>query len=502
MIGPLFIVLHLWASVGQPAFLGDLVRALGKSAPIAGPNYVEPNEKDPAKSAPILAEAPEGAQVAVGTERGFIGFALNPRATHLILIDRDPGVVRFNRINAELLRVAKDRADYRELRIKASADEWRARGTRISPEDWKWWTSTVRNEVTSFRNLHVVDRYSRHFLGANYLEDDALFNRLHRAAVEDRIAALPIDFTDTGNLRKLSLEMKKLRLKVSTLDISNAWWKDYAGASGVESLLSALEPRMSDETILLLTLARGSEWDYFAGTIGGIRKNLPLQDLADSIEVWSNSFVAQLSRPYVGAPHGMDRFIADYSPGFREWMGIEDLLKRAVSMDRAQLADLLRRAPPGIVDALFKNGGDLLRSGKNHDKLAPVLALFEATSDDPKLRDSVLDILRAEAKESGVAGFWEQVFVKAQRDPLWMSFLVRKGNELHYWETEAGRELAARISADPGFFKLEQDQAVVSDVWYSEARRYPQRLVYRESCAGLLALERDRLIQAAQSRGR
>ena len=75
-------------------------------------SFLAPNEEYPADAVRILDQAVSGVYLSVGTERGFIGAALASNITHLLLADRDPRVVFFNRINIALLTVAQSREEY------------------------------------------------------------------------------------------------------------------------------------------------------------------------------------------------------------------------------------------------------------------------------------------------------------------------------------------------------------------------------------------------------
>lgn len=93
---------------------------------------LQPNELDPQLGRPIYSSAERGVHVAVGTERGFMGAIMNPNASHLLLIDRDPKVVLFNQINIALLEIAEDQSAYRVLRQARSAEAWQSAVTEAA----------------------------------------------------------------------------------------------------------------------------------------------------------------------------------------------------------------------------------------------------------------------------------------------------------------------------------------------------------------------------------
>src|SRR5689334_21034314 len=75
------------------------------------------------RARPILEKAPSGLFVTVGSERGFRGASMAPGTTHLLLLDFSPSIVRFNRMNAELLKAPTLR-EYRKLRWDSSYQDW------------------------------------------------------------------------------------------------------------------------------------------------------------------------------------------------------------------------------------------------------------------------------------------------------------------------------------------------------------------------------------------
>lgn len=227
--------------------------------------YVGPNEPDPRLQIPLLADAPSGVQMAVGTERGWIGYALNPRATHLLLVDRDVGVRTFNQINLALLQVSRSREDYLELRLKAGPEVWRQRiqGSSLEKEllplfkdndlAWEWWQEYVRKGV-AFQSLHSPPRGAAWpFAQANYLYDDALWRRVHEVATDHRVEALAVDFKAPQKLAKVSQSLERRGLKISVFDLSNAWWDVYTGPEVLGTTLETLGHNTQKGSLIVLT---------------------------------------------------------------------------------------------------------------------------------------------------------------------------------------------------------------------------------------------------------
>ena len=224
--------------------------------------YFKPNEPYPARALPVFQAAPEGAYVSVGTERGFIGAALSPRVTHLILVDRDVGINNYNRINVLLLRMAKDIADYRRLRLQPEIDEWISRAgeaaltevdQQMLREYFGVWKSDVVNN-SSFRAFHKEPSDSgSKFYGANYLWNEELFARIQTFAKEGRISVGNLDFSRTDAVQAVAKEIEGMGVKLSVLDISNAWWSVYLKKSDLEKVLAAFDRIAHPESLLLVT---------------------------------------------------------------------------------------------------------------------------------------------------------------------------------------------------------------------------------------------------------
>ena len=110
----IFVVLCSFATWAQNTFLPSV-----KDQNLIAPphSFLAPNEQHPAEALPLWKQSPSGLYISVGTERGFMAAGANPNATHLLLVDRDPTVTYFNRINTALLELAENRENYLQLRL-------------------------------------------------------------------------------------------------------------------------------------------------------------------------------------------------------------------------------------------------------------------------------------------------------------------------------------------------------------------------------------------------
>lgn len=252
-------------------------------------SFLAPNELSPLETKPILANSENGVHVSVGSERSFIGFALNPNASHLLTLDRDPNVIRFNRINTALLALSKDRNDYLHLRFHSTQAEWAARAKeslkskQISSRDfealtqkniltiptaWKWWNNqvvlspefSVMNAKTAANSKSVID--------ANYMYDDAMFERLSAAAKNQKIQSIQMNFHDLERVSALTTALERGGFKVSVFDPSNAWWPDYIATPALIDILRNFAKVSTKKTILMLSERAGSSWNYLGISFG------------------------------------------------------------------------------------------------------------------------------------------------------------------------------------------------------------------------------------------
>lgn len=184
--------------------------------------FVAPNEQYPQNSSSLLREAPRGAYVTVGTERGFISAGIAARIDLLVLTDIDLAVVQFNRINIALLKVAGSRENYVSLRLEAPSSKWAlaAKDPLMTPEErkllrnpdaWKWWVESVRGRegknalfFESFHRPPSAAGVDEAFHSANYLFYDDQFARVSGMAKADRIHVLPVDYRDLRQIEKIS----------------------------------------------------------------------------------------------------------------------------------------------------------------------------------------------------------------------------------------------------------------------------------------------------------
>jgi len=225
----------------QPSrnFLRDFSPPVLTAGQITG--FYSPNEEYPQNLIPILQEAPGGAYMTVGTERGFIGASLYSGISHLVLMDIDPKAVLFNQMNIALLKMAKDRNHYLHLRLNATQNEWleAAKKGNLDGEtiellrnvkNANFWFETVRNS-RRFERFHRapsgMDSAETPFHGVNYLFNDELFGRLQRLARAGKIDSVQINMSNDRNVKALLEHLRQHNISLGVLDVSNMWfyWK-------------------------------------------------------------------------------------------------------------------------------------------------------------------------------------------------------------------------------------------------------------------------------------
>lgn len=250
-----------WIGLGLLFFLACAAR----SAPLLelGEDdiFIAPDEINQQETIPLLRRAApsEGIHFAVGSERAFIGAAIDPGATGLLAVDRNPNVVIYNRMNTVLLRVAVDRRDYLRLRLQANRSEILQRLSSEADRNlfceahYSWWRERLR--ARGFTPLHGFGTWSpdtpRHaFRGANYLREETLFGRLSKMAKADRIRAELLDLSADESLDEIGRFLANEPISVA--DMSNLKSFSYLTSPRWDALLSTIFDHRGANTVLLV----------------------------------------------------------------------------------------------------------------------------------------------------------------------------------------------------------------------------------------------------------
>jgi hypothetical protein len=286
--------LLLLLCVGHPSFgadpFGFLEYVFPQSVPTRADGFLFSNERYPQDAESIWKEAGPGAYLAVGTERGFIGFAMSTGATHLVLLDVDTEVAHFNRANRALLAVASSRQEYVSLRTTMDSSIWHAtalaspekseaRRILSDPREFEFWTQARASQTIEgglmpgqlFAALENPDEKSLQqgfFLKGNYLHDDVLFKRLHEAAREGRIHVDVVNLKQTKNFGVIIAALKDKGIPLSVLDISNTWWERFVTLQKTAELIKACGPIEVKGSLFLATAKFSgidvNRWVYLA----------------------------------------------------------------------------------------------------------------------------------------------------------------------------------------------------------------------------------------------
>ena len=253
--------------------------------------YLPPNEQHPAVALPIYRKSNHGVYVSVGSERSFIGAALS-RANALFVIDYDPRIIRFAKINRALLAASTDRADYLNLRLSASPELWQQRSLRLvaedketlsNPESWTFWDKNIRKNQTAWDNafghLHAEPKSpSDPFFASNYLSEDRLYRQLSQLAKGSRIWARQLDLRHENEVRSFCEELKSRALILGIIDTSDIPNSSETGTSIAAHYIRLISQYAPDNAIFLNTAPSGGHgvhWSYFAFSNRRIRDRDP-----------------------------------------------------------------------------------------------------------------------------------------------------------------------------------------------------------------------------------
>lgn len=168
------------------------------------------------------------AYVSVGSERSFLGASIS-RSGHLVGVDFDPDIVKFNRINAMLLGLSQSRIDYVFMRFSKdySAISRRLIGNRygykISESEWKWWS--ILHQEGRWRTL-IFDSVQRageiaQFQKLAYWNHDASWLHLRDLSRNQKMGFFLVDLNQHNQLSQVHQLLTDLGIKVGILDSSN-----------------------------------------------------------------------------------------------------------------------------------------------------------------------------------------------------------------------------------------------------------------------------------------
>lgn len=244
--------------------------------------YVVPNEIHPEEAQPIVKEAKPGVYLSVGADRGFLGAAQTPGATHLLLMDLSPEVIFYNQVNIALLRASGSLDEYLRLRSGGDPALWKKAASHpsLTEADRK-----ILRDPGVFSKFDTFQKPATErllqpewFKGSSYLKDPQLFGRLQKMAREDKIQVIQGNLNDEKFLASIGRALEEKKLPVSVVDISNAWDHKYTGSKGVHRIVRNLGGAMKDNSIFLVSHARQKlddhiyHWDMYGYTKEALEK--------------------------------------------------------------------------------------------------------------------------------------------------------------------------------------------------------------------------------------
>lgn len=215
-------------------------------------------------------------------------------------------IVLFNRIDRALLAVSKNRGHYLQLRLKGNHLDWLAlleKTKNISNEDreilsraeaWQWWQEKVQN-LQDWQKFHQDPRANadQAYLNSNYLFDDVLFAHVAELAKKNKIIIVHDSLgTETFRARVQQIS-EALDLKISAVDMSNAWQEGYLGHENTIRFLESLKPQMKPDTQFVFTFLAHSN---VASSVSSVFKYLftSLKQHADLSEI--STMLANMAR--------------------------------------------------------------------------------------------------------------------------------------------------------------------------------------------------------------
>lgn len=265
----------------------------------------------------FLMHAPTGAYLTVGAERGFKAASMMHNITTLWLIDVSDDIIKFNQINAKLLKTPK-RTDYLKLRWESDFNAWNNLKVELTQADFDWWEKNIRavdemnynvpeylnrfgkspvctKEHNKNNELSKLDKIDLgkiiNYKNGSYLFHDNLYDNIHKLAVEHRIFIKKLDLGDPKAITELSTLLKKQNVLLSVLDLNNLYYSDYLGEEKYLKLAHTLKPFGQPSSILILManykrIACAQFQLYIGFTFGQISKwpvDFKMQYFIDSI---------------------------------------------------------------------------------------------------------------------------------------------------------------------------------------------------------------------------
>lgn len=176
----------------------------------------------------MVEQAPVGVYISVGSERVFRGASMAPQITKVYLLDVSPSIIRFNKINMELLK-APNREAYLHLRWEAIYEDWKKLDLALTAEDFEWWKDNVRDlEKMGYPLPEALNKYQSYPFAKKFVKlRDELILIYQNWRSKETPSLSEKNFIESITLEQLKDLGRKFNIPVSIAQEEWEWWVAY-----------------------------------------------------------------------------------------------------------------------------------------------------------------------------------------------------------------------------------------------------------------------------------
>jgi hypothetical protein len=176
----------------------------------------------------MVEQAPEGIYISVGSERSFRGISMAPHMTHAYLLDLAPEIIRFNKINIELLK-APTRKEYLHLRWESPYADWKKLKLNLTSDDFEWWKKNVRNlENMAYPLPEALNRYHSYPYAKRFVEMRGKLISFYQTWKSKETPELSEkQFIESSTFNQIKDVGKRLTIPVTITQKEWHWWTAY-----------------------------------------------------------------------------------------------------------------------------------------------------------------------------------------------------------------------------------------------------------------------------------
>lgn len=234
-----------------------------------------------------------GAYIAVGRETG-LEIAASSRVTHLLMIDKDPLVVLYNRIKIGLICVSLSPEDLRYLLLEAAHDEWlkRLKNKKIKllqevhdalsdVEAFSVFRKGFACDHCGLTHGFYVHSTKDGIEHSNYHFEISQYEKIKFMASKRRISSHLVDINDTALMLEIMDDIRRSKkIDISGIDLANTW-QTYS----INKLISLLKKVNKKGSLLVLSYGRNGGNErvafHFDNLLEHIDESTSLADLMD-----------------------------------------------------------------------------------------------------------------------------------------------------------------------------------------------------------------------------